>query len=219
MTLWIRTGNGGLDPDLFIKDLGIVVPSGAGFTLLLSWDGYGFYTGQFSPFELAGSEDLHNYIKSGELEASTDGLSNNLSSNDYGPLTPMMLAMASSRSPLDLSSGGLVLPQTNNFNTYLSPGLGSFSYNYSDGYAAIYDGYGWQTIGAGIQNPISFIYSNEAQRLAATGFSPVEVNRFALQEDDGSIWRLDTHSPINWIQVTSGSGISEELAIAYAVAL
>ena len=72
----------------------------------------------------------------------------------------------------------------------------------------------------GIHTPIAYEYANSAARDAATGFVAADLNKFSIQQDDNSIWVLVSIAPIEWALVSSsGSGISEELAIAYAVAL
>lgn len=76
-----------------------------------------------------------------------------------------------------------------------------------------------QTISDGIHSPISFEYSNSIVRAAATGFAPTDINKFSLQLDDSSIWRLSSISPATWVEVTASGSSNDELAIAYAVVL
>lgn len=78
-----------------------------------------------------------------------------------------------------------------------------------------------QTHSDGIHTPIAFSYSNIATREAATGFASFDLNKFALQEDDNSVWILTSISPVEWslVSSTGNSGVSEELSLAYAVVL
>jgi len=77
-----------------------------------------------------------------------------------------------------------------------------------------------QTRSDGIHTPIAFSYANQSVRTAATGFTSFDLNKFAIQEDDKSVWMLVSISLVEWSLVSSTvTGISEELAIAYAVAL
>lgn len=50
-------------------------------------------------------------------------------------------------------------------------------------------------------------YANAAARLAATGFIPADVTKWAKQLDDGTYWELTDDSPIVWVQHT---GISDD---------
>lgn len=73
--LYVRTSSGGSGPDVFLQDLGIVVATGAGWTLLSSSapdraDGSG---GQFTAREIRDSAELFTAINSGSLEWSKDG--------------------------------------------------------------------------------------------------------------------------------------------------
>lgn len=72
-----------------------------------------------------------------------------------------------------------------------------------------------QTIVEGIHTPISYEYVNASARTSATGFTPEDVNKFAKQLDDNSIWILLTTAP-TWGLVSSGN-VSADLDASYVV--
>lgn len=45
-------------------------------------------------------------------------------------------------------------------------------------------------------------YADSTARLAATGFIPAEVTKWAKQLDDGTYWELTDDSPVTWAQRT-----------------
>lgn len=47
-------------------------------------------------------------------------------------------------------------------------------------------------------------YADAAVRTAATGFTSADVKKLAYQADDDTYWVLTNHSPITWVQVSSG---------------
>lgn len=49
-------------------------------------------------------------------------------------------------------------------------------------------------------------YADATARLAATGFIPADVTKWAKQLDDGSYWELTDDSPATWAQRTGGGG-------------
>lgn len=51
---------------------------------------------------------------------------------------------------------------------------------------------------AAIHIPIAFSYADATARLAATGMVPTDVYKFALQQDNNSIWMLIDDSPVTW---------------------
>jgi hypothetical protein len=44
----------------------------------------------------------------------------------------------------------------------------------------------------------NFEYANAAARIAATGFIPADVTKWAKQLDDGTYWELTDDSPVTW---------------------
>lgn len=66
--------------------------------------------------------------------------------------------------------------------------------------------------GANIHVPYTFSYANSTARLAATGFVPSDIGKFAWQLDDDSFWILKDDSPITWAQV-GGSAVAIDLNI------
>jgi hypothetical protein len=73
--LYVRTGNDGTDPAVTLADLGVIIPTGAGWTLLSASNpedalGGG---GQFTAREIRDSQDLHDAITGGSLEWSKNG--------------------------------------------------------------------------------------------------------------------------------------------------
>jgi hypothetical protein len=57
---------------------------------------------------------------------------------------------------------------------------------------------------AGFMVPWSWDYADATARLAAVGFTAADVDRFAIQRSDDTIWRLTNHSPITWAQLDTG---------------
>ena len=57
--------------------------------------------------------------------------------------------------------------------------------------------------------PISFFYTDAAQRTSATGFLPMQIGIFAFDIDTATTWQLTSISPITWKAVT-GTGITVE---------
>lgn len=62
-----------------------------------------------------------------------------------------------------------------------------------------------QTIADGIHTAIAYSFANQAARLAATGFIPGDVGKFAHVVSDDTLWMLTDDSPITWIQIATGS--------------
>lgn len=55
--------------------------------------------------------------------------------------------------------------------------------------------------------PWSWVFSTQAERLAANGFASADVNKLAWQASDNTAWVLISHSPVVWVQLGgSGSG-------------
>lgn len=85
MSLFVRTGNGGLNPAVKINDLGYTVSPGVTFQELTvgstgnPFDGYG----QFTPYEIYKSVDLYTLITTGALEASRNGTLHDLPADEY----------------------------------------------------------------------------------------------------------------------------------------
>lgn len=151
MTLFVRTGSGGLDPAVLIRDLGITIPTGAGWTELTYYNSVEFGNGQYTPEKLASSENLYNFIKDGTLEASSDGISNNIPASQYSPSYPLAQAAIDGYAGFDLSDARLVLPVVVNPDALSNPPprLGEIVYDSTDGYVEFYDGAIWQVLGAG----------------------------------------------------------------------
>lgn len=151
MSLFVRTSAGGTGPDVFLRDLGVSILTSASWTELTESNSGGFTGGQFSPETLASSIDLYDAITNGDLEASTDGVSNNLPASEYSPSTPLSLAANSTIGGTDLSDGRLVLPNVPDPDALTNPfpRLGEIAYNSTDGYVEFYDGAIWQVIGSG----------------------------------------------------------------------
>lgn len=53
-------------------------------------------------------------------------------------------------------------------------------------------------------------YADSAARLAATGFIPADVTKFARQLDDNSIWMLVDDSPVTWAAVSGSAAIPDD---------
>jgi len=47
-------------------------------------------------------------------------------------------------------------------------------------------------------------YADAAARTAASGFTAADVRKLAYQADDDTYWVLTNHSPITWVQVSTG---------------
>ena len=63
--------------------------------------------------------------------------------------------------------------------------------------------------------PHSFEYASSSERTAATGLSSQDVNKLALQLNDGTYWRLASISPVTWASVGSQAGGGDMLKSAY----
>lgn len=74
--LYVRTSSGGSGPDVFLQDLGIIVATGAGWTLLSSSapDRADGSAGQFTAREIRDSVELFAAINGGTLEWSKNGV-------------------------------------------------------------------------------------------------------------------------------------------------
>lgn len=66
--------------------------------------------------------------------------------------------------------------------------------------------------GRNVDTPISWQYANKAGRLAASGFKPIDVGRYAWQADNNTIWMLTDDSPITWKQVGGNPVASQDSA-------
>lgn len=75
---------------------------------------------------------------------------------------------------------------------------------------AVDNGLHANSTGVNVHTPIRWIYDDATDREAATGFVPADVNNFAKQTDDDSIWILTDDSPITWAQV-GGNTIADIL--------
>lgn len=107
--LYVRTGNAGTDPAVAIDDLGITIPTGAGWTLL-SESGPGdpeANSGQFTARELRDSEDLYTAITGGSLEWSKDGAA---VEGAASYIADYQLMQDLSDDDLDLTNGRFTLP-------------------------------------------------------------------------------------------------------------
>lgn len=54
--------------------------------------------------------------------------------------------------------------------------------------------------------PHNWEYADATLRAAASGFVSTDVNKIALQLDDGSYWRLSSIAPITWVTTTKAAG-------------
>ena len=63
---------------------------------------------------------------------------------------------------------------------------------------------------SGRHAPHSYEYPTETERLAATGFTVADLHKYAVQLNDGSVWRLKAVDPIQWARV-GGVGDWNEL--------
>jgi len=50
-----------------------------------------------------------------------------------------------------------------------------------------------------------WVYADATARAAATGFVASDIRKLAYQSDTDAYWVLTDHSPITWVQVTTGS--------------
>jgi hypothetical protein len=72
-----------------------------------------------------------------------------------------------------------------------------------------------------IHNPFTWTVQNSVERLTI-GFNDIPswitlddlLNRLCLQENDGSIWRLKSHTPIIWDSVAGAVTYSNEFVIS-----
>lgn len=55
---------------------------------------------------------------------------------------------------------------------------------------------------------ITWTYADAAARLAAVGFVPGNVGKFAFQQDDETVWRLADDAPITWTEEPNGPRIN-----------
>lgn len=60
--------------------------------------------------------------------------------------------------------------------------------------------------GSDVHVPYAFSYANSTARAAATGFTSLDVGKFARQVDSNTIWMLTNHSPISWAQIGAAAG-------------
>jgi hypothetical protein len=111
--LYVRTGNGGADSDFEIRDLGIVISTGASWTLLSSSSPYApeGADGQFTSVEIKDSIDLYNAITTDVLEWSKNGTDVEVGT-DY--VADYMLIQDFSDDDLNLNTGRLTLPSGEN---------------------------------------------------------------------------------------------------------
>lgn len=62
----------------------------------------------------------------------------------------------------------------------------------------------------------AFEYADATARLAAVGFAAGDVNKLALQLDDGTLWRLADDSPVTWAAVGGSGGGSDAFEVVLA---
>jgi hypothetical protein len=74
----------------------------------------------------------------------------------------------------------------------------------------------YELFDAGYHQPHTWSYADEADRLAAIGFAPVDVGGIAWQRDDDSLWMLIADSPISWLEMVlpTNEEWSQELTLA-----
>ena len=56
--------------------------------------------------------------------------------------------------------------------------------------------------------PHNWEYADATARLAATGFTTADVGKEAWQQSDDTYYRLADDSPITWVQLGGGSGLT-----------
>lgn len=85
---------------------------------------------------------------------------------------------------------------------------------------AVTNGLHANSTGANVHTPITYTYTDEIDRNAASGFTSADVGKFAWQQDEDSIWILTDDSPATWAQVgqSAGSGtVTDDLLAAAAL--
>lgn len=60
--------------------------------------------------------------------------------------------------------------------------------------------------GTNVHTPITWTYADKTAREAATGLTSGDLNKFALQSDENSIWILIDESPVTWSEVGATAG-------------
>jgi hypothetical protein len=137
MSFYVRTGNGGSDPDFLISDLGYVVLTGASWTVLSVHNGLGPIDGygQFTADELKNSYDLYMAITDGYLEWSQDGIAQETGTFD----SDVAFVKDFGNNHFDLRDGRLTIP--NRQSGWVPTLAGDFFYDTDDGYLVFYDGY------------------------------------------------------------------------------
>jgi len=144
LSFFVRTSSLGSGPDHTIDDLGITIFSGSNWTNLLLYDSNNFVGGEFTPESLSSSEDLYNAIKNGNLEASSDGYTNNVISSTYGPSFISANEFSNAIVGLNTSSSSFVFPNYPNSLSDSRTGEALFyQATNEDGYLSIYDGTNW----------------------------------------------------------------------------
>lgn len=63
----------------------------------------------------------------------------------------------------------------------------------------------FESFEAGFHFPHTWVYDDEAARLAAVGFTADDVGGMAWQRSDDTKWILESHSPITWGEVDLGA--------------
>jgi len=222
VSFFVRTGNGGVGPDVFIRDLGITISTSGTFIEISAYNSAGFSIGQFAVEELVSSEDLYNAIVSFELEASTDGYTNNVDGYTYSPIFPMANEIGNSQTGINLTNSALVLPNTTDAVTLiLNPKPGQVAFDVDDGYIVFYDGYGWKQVGEGSDVSTGGTYTgvqnfSGAELIIPNGTSlpgqPATIGRLFLLNDSG-VMKLYASDGAEWdiIGPTFGGGVDTGL--------
>lgn len=65
--------------------------------------------------------------------------------------------------------------------------------------------------GESLDNPLPS-FANEAERLASSGYTEVDLSKLWRQLDDSSVWILSGYSPIVWTEVGTGADPGDEWA-------
>jgi len=145
MSIFIRTGNAGTDPDVELADLGITIATSATWTELLAGDDGDpdAGNGQFTARELRDSVDLHTAITGGSVEWSKDGSAIEVASSFIADVT---LTEDLADDYIDLTIGRFTLPNSATLPT--NGDEGELYWDNDDDELYVWDGTQWTLIAA-----------------------------------------------------------------------